>query len=703
MSKEKDILIRIYVVYIIIVLFGAGILVKLFHVQFADGSALKSEANDLIYDMRTIEAPKGNIYASDEQKLALAISVPRYNIAIDPFCINQLLWDEQIDSLSIELSALFPEKNAEEWKTKLATKRRDSVQYVLIKNKVNYTDLQRVKQFPILRKGKYKGGLIVVPVNERVLPYKQLAKRTIGYVRVSEEDSNFVGLEGAYKDELQGRDGRMLMKKIAGNQWKPVQDEFSVDPINGHDVYTTIDINIQDVAESALRKQLELQQAARGCAVLMEVETGHIKAIANLERAGDSNYYEMYNMAVGRRSEPGSTFKLASLMVALDDEKVKITDSVRASGRYTYFKGTKYESVLRDSRREGYGKITIQRAFEVSSNVISQVIDDKYKEEAQSFIDGLKKIGLDKKLGVEISGERNPYIKEADQTDFSGITLPWMAIGYELEQTPLQTLTFYNAVANNGKMVKPQFVKEIRDGDRVVKKFGTQILNERICKPETLEDVQLMLKGVVENGTARNIRTRGFDIAGKTGTVQLIDDNGEYSDKHQASFCGYFPADAPKYSCIVLIQGPSKDIYGSVVSGSVFKEIADKVYSSTIEINQNRNRIASNSVRSPRSKYGAKSELMEVLKTLNVPVMDVANESDWVVTTSESEQVKIENRKVRAGTIPNVVGMGLIDALNLLENKGLHVRIVGSGTVRKQSISGGSPLVEGTTITIQLS
>ena len=262
-------------------------MVKLFHVQFGM-ETLKSEANDLIYDMRTIEAPKGNIYASDEQKLALAISVPRYNVTIDPFCINQLLWDEQIDSLSIELSALFPEKNAEEWKTKLATKRRDSVQYVLIKNKVNYTDLQRVKQFPILRKGKYKGGLIVVPVNERVLPYKQLAKRTIGYVRVSEEDSNFVGLEGAYKDELQGRDGRMLMKKIAGNQWKPDQDEFSVDPINGHDVYTTIDINIQDVAESALRKQLELQQAARGCAVLMEVETGHIKAIANLERAGDS-------------------------------------------------------------------------------------------------------------------------------------------------------------------------------------------------------------------------------------------------------------------------------------------------------------------------------------------------------------------------------------------------------------------------------
>ncbi len=703
MSKDKDILIRIYVVYILIVLFGAGVIVKLFHVQFSGGNALQSEANQLIYDMRTIEAPKGNIYAADEQKLALAISVPRYNVAIDPVCIQQKLWDEKIDSLSIMLSGLFPEKSPQEWKIKLENKRRDTVQYVLVKNKVNYSSLQKIKQFPILRKGKYKGGLIIVPVNERVLPYKQLAKRTIGYVRVSLEDSNYVGLEGAYRNELQGRDGRMLMKKIVGNQWKPVQDELSIDPINGNDVYTTIDINIQDVAESALRKQLELQQAARGCAVLMEVETGHIKAIANLERAGDSNYYEMFNMAVGRRSEPGSTFKLASLMVALDDNKIRITDSVHATGKYTYFRGTQYESVLRDSKHDGYGKITLKRAFEVSSNVISKVIDDNYKEDAQSFINGLKKIGIHKKLGVEISGERNPYIKEADQLDFSGITLPWMAIGYELEQTPLQTLTFYNAVANEGRMVKPQFVKEIRDGDRVVKKFQTKVLNEQICKPETLKDVQLMLKGVVKNGTARNIRTRGFDIAGKTGTVQLIDDNGEYSDKHQASFCGYFPADAPKYSCIVLIQGPTKDIYGSVVSGNVFKEIADKVYASTIEINQDRDESIANELFFPKSKYGCKSELVKVLNELRVPVMDDAHESDFVVTTSMQEEIKIENRKVKNDRIPNVVGMGLIDALNLLENKGLHVRIKGSGTVKKQSITSGAPLVKGATITIQLS
>ncbi|MBT4774501.1 MAG: transpeptidase family protein [Crocinitomicaceae bacterium] len=702
MSKDKEILVRIYVVYFLMMLFGIGIVAKLLHVQFANGNDLRSEADQLIYDMRIIEAPKGNIYAADEQKLALAISVPRYNVAIDPYCIRQSLWDQGIDSLSKCLSTLFENKTPAEWKAKLSQKRIDSVQYVLIKNKVNYSNLQKLKQFPILRKGKFKGGLIVVPVSERVLPYKQLAKRTIGYVRVNANDSNYVGLEGAYRDDLQGRDGQMLMKKIAGNQWKPVQDEFSVDPINGHDIYTTIDINIQDVAESALKKQLELQQAARGCAILMEVETGHIKAIANLERAGDSSYYEMFNMSVGRRSEPGSTFKLASLMVALDDGKVRVTDSVNANGKYVYFPGTEYESVLRDSKYDGYGKITLKRAFEVSSNVISRVIHDSYSANPQEFIDGLKRMGLQDRLGVEISGERSPLIKNANQKDFSGITLPWMAIGYELEQTPLQTLTFYNAVANNGVMVKPQFVREIREGDRLIRRIDKHVLNKQICKPATLASVQAMLKGVVQNGTAQKIKPRGFDIAGKTGTVQLIDDNGAYSDKHQASFCGYFPADKPKYSCIVLIQGPTRDIYGSVVSGTVFKEIADKVYANTIEINQKSKSHVVEDLRAPRSKYGSKSELVKVLKDLDVDVKNDANESDYVVTRSESDGLKIENRKVKKGLVPNVVGMGLVDALNLLEGSGLYVRIKGSGTVSAQSQKGGAKLVKGTTITIQL-
>ncbi len=703
MSKEnKNILIRIYVVYILMVLFGLGIVGKLFHVQFADNDGLAQEAHDHIYSMHTIKAPKGNLYAADEQKRALAISVPRYDVAMDPVCVDQDVWDDGIDSLAICLAEMFPGKTKGEWKSQLAKRRADTIQYSLIKRKATYAQLQQMKGFPIFRLGQYRGGLIATQHSDRIRPYHQLAKRTIGRIKeVEGEDSVYIGLEGAYHKDLMGRDGQMLMKKIGVNQWKPVPDEFSIEPINGHDVYTTIDVNIQDVAESALRKQLEEQDAARGCAILMEVETGHVKAIANLERAADGGYYEMFNMAVGRRSEPGSTFKLASLMVALDQGKVRITDTVNAVGKYTWFPGTQYESTLKDSRPWGYGRITLQRAFEVSSNVIAQVVDENYKQNPQEFVDGLKRIGLHKKLGVEIQGERAPLIKDASRTDFSGISLPWMAIGYELEMTPLQTLAFYNAVANNGKMVKPQFVREIRDGNKLVRKIDTEVLNEQICKPATVKTVQQMLKGVVENGTARNIRPRGFDIAGKTGTVQLIDDGGTYSDKHQASFCGYFPADNPKYSCIVLIQGPSRDIYGSIVSGTVFKEIADKVYASSTEINQDQ--LVNDDKSVPRTKYGAKSDLVEVLQTMKVPVDDEAHASDWVVARSIGEKIKIENRKVEAGLVPNVEGMGLVDALYLLENAGLHVKIMGSGTVRDQAPAAGAKVVNGTTVVIKLS
>jgi len=699
MSKDKTILVRIYVVYVVIALFGIGILAKLFHVQFAHSADFDEITHQQIYERRTIKAPKGNIYASDEQKRTLAISVPRYNVAMDPYCVGQSTWDEGIDSLAYHLSQNFPRRDKDTWEKFLTYRRDNKIMYAMIEDSVTYAELQKIKAFPIFRKGQFKGGLVATLGSHRVKPYGALADRTIGKVKEKPgEDSLYVGLEGAYRDQLLGRDGQTLMKKIGGNQWKPVHDEFSVDAINGHDIYTTIDVNIQDVAHSALMRQLEEQQAARGCAVLMEVETGHVKAIVNLERNSKGYYKERLNQAIGRRSEPGSTFKLASLMVALDQGKVRITDSVNAVGKYHF-----YDKTLKDSRSWGYGRITLARAFEVSSNVIAKVINDNYQENPQQFIDGLNDIGLNDKLGVEIVGERSPYIKNADQADWSGITLPWMAIGYELEQTPLQTLAFYNAVANNGKMVKPQFVTEIRDGDEVLERFDTEVLNEQICKPSTIKDLQSMLKGVVKSGTAKKIRPRGFEMAGKTGTVQLIDDNGSYSDKHQASFCGYFPADNPKYSCIVLVQGPSKDIYGAVVSGTVFKEIADKVYASSIEINQTTGGDEELVLKAPKSKIGSKQELVDVLKVLNVPVQNEANSSDYVVTSSGERKVKIENRKIEGGTVPNVVGMGLVDALYLLENSGLYVKIRGSGTVKRQSISGGIPLVRGNTIIIELS
>ena len=414
------------------------------------------------------------------------------------------------------------------------------------------------------------------------------------------------------------------------------------------------------------------QRAERGCVVLMEVKTGFVKAIANLTMSKDqSSYNESLNHAVGLASEPGSTFKLASLMVALEDQRIQISDSVDMTGSYTFF-GER----LTDPKK--FGRNTIQYAFEKSSNVISQIINESYKDNPQDFIDGLKSIGLHKKLGLPIIGEGKPEIIDADDTQFSGISIPWMSIGYGVEITPLQTLAFYNAVANNGVLVRPQFVKQIKCSNESTTSFGAEIINPRICSESTLKDVKIMLKGVVERGTAKNIKARGFEIAGKTGTSQIVSVSGGYSSKHQASFCGYFPADNPMYSCIVVIQGPTKNIYGSIVSGTVFKEIADKVYAMG---NMENKEIEMQDLYYPFSKHG--------------------NKQDMVFACSKM-RIQLKNRRIVNEKIPNVIGMGLKDALYLLEDMGLQVKVNGSGFVRNQSIIPGQKAIKGQLIKIDL-
>ncbi len=425
----------------------------------------------------------------------------------------------------------------------------------------------------------------------------------------------------------------------------------------------------------------------------MEVGSGFIKAIANLTKDNKTGaYYESQNHAVGLTSEPGSTFKLASLMVALDDGKIKISDSINMTGRYTY-----YDASLKDPKV--YGKNTVQVAFEKSSNVISQIIYEKYKEHPQEFINGLKEIGLHNKLGIPIIGEGKPYIKNADDPLFSGITLPWMSIGYEVQLTPLQVLAFYNAVANNGIMVKPKFVKQIRSGGKVTNQFHTEIINPQICKQTTLKSVQEMLKGVVERGTAKNIKARGFDIAGKTGTSKIATGSKGYGNKYQASFCGYFPADNPKYSCIVVIQGPTKNIFGSIVSGTVFKEIADKVYALG---NMSNNKVQEEDSYFPVSKHGNYNDLMSVLTEMDIPIHKEGASDKWVTTKARNDGIKIKNRKIINGLVPNVKGMGLNDALYLLECQGLEVKVTGSGFVKKQSLIPGKKVIQGQLITIDL-
>jgi cell division protein FtsI (penicillin-binding protein 3) len=430
--------------------------------------------------------------------------------------------------------------------------------------------------------------------------------------------------------------------------------------------------------------------------ILMEVKTGFVKAIANLSyNKKTDTYFETQNHAVGLASEPGSTFKLASLLVAIEQGKVKISDSVNMTGRYQF-----YDKALTDGGKV-YGKNTIKNAFEKSSNVISKLIYDNYKSNPQEFIDGLKSVGLHKKLGLKILGEGNPLIKDASDPTFTGITLPWMSIGYELKITPLQTLALYNAVANNGVLLKPQFVKYIKKGSSIQAEYSPKILNSSICSANTLSDLKEMLEGVVERGTAKNIKARGFKIAGKTGTSKIAQGSKGYGNKYQASFCGYFPSDDPLYSCIVVVQGPTKNIFGSVVSGTVFKEIADKVYAH--EFSKENRKIDYKDLNYPFSRSGDKIAFEKAAEIMKIPVDNKAKESSaWISTRTAHEAIKIYNKKFTKGFVPNVIGMGLIDAAYLLEQCGLFVQPIGSGIVRDQSIVPGKKIIVGQKIILQL-
>ena len=695
--KNKESLIRLYSVYFLVLFMGLGIVVQIFYLQIFKGEQLKSDANKQIFISKKVLAPRGNIYASNEQKTSLALSVPRYKVFVDLITIREQDFTDNISDLSDSLSVLIDRKTSNEWKLELENQRLDSNRYFFIARGLRNDQIERLRKFPIFNLGKYRGGCIILKSNQRVKPYGILANRTVGYaVENDGKKSILVGIEGAFNEYLKGQNGQMLMEKIRGNEWKPVDDELSIEPVPGSDVYTSIDVNIQDVAESALLKQLREQKAQKGCAVLMEVKTGFVKAIANLSfDPKTETYFEAQNHAVGLASEPGSTFKLASLLVALEQGKVEITDSVDMTGRYEF-----YDNYLTDGGKI-YGRNTIKDAFEKSSNVISQIIYDNYKKEPQEFIDGLKEIGIHQKLGLSILGEGVPLIKESSDPTFTGITLPWMSIGYELKMTPLQTLALYNAVANEGTLLQPQFVKCIKKGSEIQKEYKPRILNVSICSKATLRDLKLMLEGVVERGTAKNIKARGFSIAGKTGTSKIAQGSKGYGNKYQASFCGYFPSKDPVYSCIVVVQGPTKNIFGSVVSGTVFKEIADKVYAQEF---QKENIVLKDTLnRYPYSRSGDKMSFLVASENMRIPVEDLSNKSnEWISTRTGKDAIKIIHKKMQKGLVPNVVGMGLIDATYMLEKYGLFVQPVGSGIVREQSIKAGLRINKGQKIILQL-
>lgn len=697
MNKNGNIFKASYLMYFFIMFFGLGIIYKVLHIQIKEGDHLRKMGLEHSTKEFKIEALRGNIYTHNNK--LLAVTTPKYEIRFDPISNKTKdFFNANIDSLSQLLSALLKDKSAASYKKGIIQARKNGNYYYLLAKNLSYDDYQKLKKFPILRLGRNKGGLIPIQTNKRDLPYNLLAKRTLGIYNY-EKGLYEVGIEGAFDEYLKGTEGTRLMQKISGGLWMPIDPANETEPNNGNDIVTTIDIEIQDIAENALLRNLRKYKASHGSVVVMEVETGNVLAIANLGRDGNNNYQEDYNYAIGESSEPGSTFKTASILVALEDGFININDTIDTkNGSVVY-----YNKTIRDAHKIKDGVLSVQEIIEESSNVgMAKIIVENYKNNPQKFIDGLYKIGLNKPLGLSISGEGKPYIKNTSDKTWSGITLPWMAHGYELQITPLQTLTFYNAIANGGRMMKPQFVKEIRTMNKSIVVFEPVVLNEQIASPKTIADLRKMLEGVVLRGTAKNIRNDSYSIAGKTGTAQIAQKNHGYNKSNYiASFAGYFPASNPKYSCIVVINDPSeKSYYGSAVSAPVFKEISDKIFANNSDLLEDVNLVESSN--RPRPRTGSQDDFSTIFNAMGIPC-SINQKDEWIVCLSAQDTINFGRRIIRDESIPNLVGMTAKDALYILEDLGISCQIEGKGFVVKQSVAAGTRIKKNMLVSLTLS
>jgi len=693
---KRSILLRVRVAFLLAALFAVAIAVKVGKIQFGEGEKWQEIADQIALDYRPVKATRGNIY-SDNGSL-LATDLPFYKIAFDATIASELTFNKGVDSLAYQLSNFFKDKSQKSYLKILKNARIERRQYVILnRQRIGYQAKKQMQEWPIFREGRLGGGVIFDKVEKRFRPFSNLSRRTIGFVN---ENNRGAGLEYSFNDELAGKDGEALYQKIAGGNWKPVFDGSQVKTEHGKDIQTTIDINLQDVSETALLRALEDHEADYGVVAVMEVHTGEIKAIANLSRSKKGYYYERYNYAVGGLREPGSTFKLATMIALLEGTSIKLSDSISTGdGEYKF-----YNNTVRDHEKGGYGTISVKEAFEKSSNVaMAKLADEHFGSEPARFLNYIDQIGISQPLGVQIKGEGMPKIKRPADKDWSGISLPWMAYGYGLELTPLQSLAMYNAVANGGKLLRPILVKSVKQADQTIKEFKTTVLQDKICSDETLLKLRLLLEGVVERGTAMNINNAHYKIAGKTGTSQILE-NGRYTRKYITSFAGYFPADQPKYSAIVLIKNPKGwRQYGSNVAAPVFKEIADNIYARDIDMHapMSEDFIAQEGV-FPVIRSGNISDLKLISNELGVSNHSLTEE-EWVKTNVKGNSVQWVENKINKNLMPDVKGMTLRDALYVLEKIGLKVRIEGSGRVVEQSEPVGRRVSKGEHIKIKLS
>lgn len=663
--KNNNIYVNIYIISAVVLLMAGGIVYQLFKIQGIEGKELIAKAkSEKRVKEETIPANRGNVYSADGS--LLATSVPVFEIRFDGVAPSKVDFDANVKPLADSLAVMF-NKTSSYYENLMRKGRANNSRYILLAKDLSYTQYVRIKSFPLLKRGPYKGGLIT---NQKVIrqhPIGRIAQRTIGYERRYEDNTvGRVGIEGAYSNYLNGLDGKRKIQSVGKDQWKPMNDDNEIEPVDGKDIVSTIDVYIQDIAHHALLKSLQDFNADHGCVIVMEVATGAIRAISNLGRAESGNYYETINYAIGENHEPGSTFKLAALLALLEKGKsdtARIYDTQNGVVRF-------YNARVRDSKHGGYGKISLARGIEVSSNtVITQAIDEGFKANPREFTNYLGTLWMDKALELPFKGAGVPYVPQVGEKGWSGLALPWMGFGYGLSLTPMHTLLLYNAVANNGVMVKPHFVSEIKEFNKTVLKFDTEVLNPQIASQDVIKQVQTILTNVVKKGTGRKLYSPNFSIAGKTGTAQVNYGGGKGKDMYYASsFAGYFPADDPKFSCIVVIHKPdrSKSYYGADVAGPVFKKIAQKIYT-------------------------------------DVPITTHIN-LDSQATSEQQEKYDLfmQMSEQHIETMPDVKGMYVMDAMPLLENLGLKVKVNGIGRIKKQSMTVGQKLSDNQTVVLEV-
>lgn len=688
---------KVGVVYGLFLLFAAAILVRMIVVMFVEGKDLlaRSEEQSLRYE--DVKAVRGNIYAANGSLLAASVPVFEIRMDLSPKVVPADTFRRYLRPLCDSLHAMYPQTGAAAWRRNLEKARREGRRNHLIKRRISYDELQRMQTFPLFKKGQFKGGFIVTESERRSQPHSPLARRTIGSYNA--ETGYGAGLEKAFNADLEGVSGRRLTQRVAKGVWRPIYNEETVEPQNGKDIWTTIDTRIQDVAHAALERCVRDNEADHGCAILMEVATGRIVAIANLTRQPDGRYTEQINYAVGESVEPGSTFKLASAIAILEEGKYD-TATVVPTGVMEF-----YGRKMIDSRRQGYGDISFQEAFEKSSNVgISYLAHETFHKNPQKFVDYLYGMRLNEITGIEVPGEGKPYIKNPQDKSWSKISVPWMSIGYEVQLTPLQILSLYNAVANDGKMMKPRLVDEIRSGGKTVRKFEPVVLQDKIASHKTLALVRGMLEQVVQHGTGRSLSKSPYKIAGKTGTAQInYATRGGEKMRYRASFAGYFPAEKPLYSCMIMITDPHKQhVYGSDLAAPVFKEIADKVYATLLKDRPEGGlNLADLAAKGgyPAVAAGYGGDLQRAFSALGLPA-DAEVEETAFVRMGADRQVRTVHRMKEV--MPDVRGLGARDAVYILEKQGLRVQLSGSGRVRRQSVEAGQPIRKNDKVWLEL-